>query len=54
MASPIKIPENIKPSVGSIKLIDKYTKREIEAGAVVLKHLSDIEYEVMNESKLVD
>lgn len=46
---PIKIPENIIPSVGSIKLIDKYTKREIETGAVVLKHLSDIEYEVMND-----
>lgn len=47
---PIKIPSNIIPSVGSIKLIDKYTKRELNAGEVVLKHLSDIEYEIMDAS----
>ena len=43
---PIKIPEDIKPTVGVLKLIDKYTNRELENSAVILQHSSDIEYEI--------
>lgn len=43
---PIKIPEDIKPTVGNLKLKDNYTNRELENGAVILQHLSDVEYEI--------
>ena len=43
---PIKIPGDIKPTVGNLKLKDNYTNRELENGAVILQHLSDVEYEI--------
>lgn len=48
---PIKIPEDIKPTVGMLKLIDKYTNRELENSAVVLQYSSDIEYEITDSSE---
>ena len=48
---PIKIPKDIVPTIGTLKLKDNHTNRELENLSVILQHSSDIEYEITDSPK---